>query len=47
MYNRSMKFKKSQQMIAFWNIFAYGGNRPTNVTPARWAAICKFFENNL
>jgi len=42
-----MKFNKSRQMIAFWNIFAYGGDRPANVSPARWAGIVKFFENNL
>lgn len=42
-----MDFKKSKQMVAFWNIFAYGGDRPEGVSVQRWAAICKFFNNNI
>ena len=43
---------KSRQMIAFWDIYCFKERSepkkqpPLGVSYARWAAVCKFFENN-
>jgi len=41
-----MTFKKSKNMIYLWNVYCYGGRIPKNISAYRWAAMCKFFENN-
>ena len=33
-------------MIKMINIWAYGGQIPSDVSPARWNAICKFIQKN-
>lgn len=45
-YARMESMRKSKNMIAMWNVYCYGGVRPVNVSPARWSAMCKFFQNN-
>ena len=46
MYNGGMMIKQSKNMIKMMNLIAYGGNRPANVSPARWEAMKKFFKRN-
>ena len=38
--------RKSKYMIKMINIWAYGGQAPSDVSPARWNAICKFIQKN-
>ena len=38
--------RKSKYMIKMINIWAYGGQIPSDVSPARWNAICKFIQKN-
>ena len=46
MYNGGMMNKRNKHMMKMMNLIAYGGNRPTNVSPARWEAMKKFFKRN-
>ncbi len=46
MYNGGMMIKQSKNMTKMMNLIAYGGNRPANVSPARWSAMKKFFQRN-
>ena len=38
--------RKSKYMIKMINIWAYGGQIPSDVSAPRWNAICKFIKKN-
>ena len=38
--------RKSKYMIKMINIWAYGGQVPSDVSAPRWNAICKFIQKN-
>ena len=38
--------RKSKYMIKMINIWAYGGQVPSDVSAPRWNAICKFIKKN-
>ncbi len=45
-YSIMENMRKSKYMIKMINIWAYGGQVPSDVSTARWNAICKFIKKN-
>ena len=45
-YSIMENMRKSKYMIKMINIWSYGGQIPSDVSPARWNAICKFIQKN-
>jgi hypothetical protein len=45
-YSIMENMRKSKYMIKMINIWAYGGQVPSDVSAPRWNAICKFIQKN-
>ncbi len=45
-YSIMENMRKSKYMIKMINIWAYGGQVPSDVSAPRWNAICKFIKKN-
>jgi hypothetical protein len=45
-YSIMENMRKSKYMIKMINIWAYGGQVPSDVSAPRWNAMCKFIEKN-
>ena len=45
-YSIMENMRKSKYMIKMINIWAYGGQIPSDVSAPRWNAICKFIKKN-